>query len=138
MRFHHLGLAVRDPRVATLQLRAMGYSTQRFCWDPLQGVDLMFMTAQGQPAIEVISARAGTPSPVDRILQATATAIYHHCLEVDSVRSVVQRWRHSQLSFDLVGSPTPAVLFEGRFVSFYRVRGVGIVEFLECGGRRPC
>src|SRR5262245_14264498 len=130
LRFHHLGLAVRQPRPTLAFLRTLGYQIGPTVCDELQRVDLVFCRSATMPAVEVVL-RARADSPSDAILQRTAAQIYHVCYEVDDFEDALGRLRSEGHRPHCVVPRMPAVLFGGRLVSFHYVGGFGLVELLE-------
>jgi methylmalonyl-CoA/ethylmalonyl-CoA epimerase len=131
MKFHHFGLAARDPEQAAKFVQLSGYSCGAPVFDPLQNVFLRWCEKQGEPSVEIVSP-AGADGPLVNILAAQTSCFYHLCYEtiMDS-GSIVESMRESGLRVITVASPKPAVIFQGRNVSFYLVHGFGLIELLE-------
>lgn len=131
LKFHHFGLAARDPEQAANFVRLSGYSCGVPVFDPLQNVFLRWCEKPGEPAVEIVSP-TGVDGPLANILASQATSFYHLCYETESdSRSVVESLRESGLRVIVVASSKPAVMFEGKKVSFYIVHGFGLIELLE-------
>lgn len=131
MRFHHLGLAARDPDRAQTMVEATGYACDRPVFDPLQRVMLRWCTKAGEPAIEIVSP-ADNDGPLANVLADHPTSFYHLCYEVEGdTAAAVEAMRAWGLRLVTVLQPTPAILFGGRLVSFHVVQGFGLVELLE-------
>lgn len=129
--FHHLGLAVKDDAVALRWLEALGYRCGEKVFDPLQNVHLRLCTSPSHPTVEIVQPPMEGGSPVDGIVSRFNEMIYHTCYEVDDAARVVAEVKGRGLPLVTIMKPTPALLFGGRHVSFYRVKGFGIVELLE-------
>lgn len=128
--FDHLGLATRDPEATLKFLRGLGYDTPPTVHDPLQSANLVYCTHAAMPAVEVIFA-GDDPGPLDAILSARPTDIYHQCYRsIDRQRSLaaIKAAGHRVV---LVSAPKPAVLFGGLSVSFHLVKGFGLIEIIE-------
>ena len=130
LRFHHLGLAVREPEPALRFLQSLGYGIGRWICDDLQKVNLMMCRSATMPDVEVIC-RVGETGPLDSILSRVESLIYHVCYEVDDLEAVLEDLRGQGHRLRCVESRKPALLFAGRQVSFYYVQGFGLIEMLE-------
>jgi hypothetical protein len=120
--FHHFGLAVRQPAPAISFLSSLGYEMGEPVYDPEQNV---------QPAVEIVYPGKG-PGPVDYLVQRhEAGIIYHPCYETPDLARALEQLAQSGVRADCVVAPKPAPLFGGRRVSFYRVKGMGLIEILE-------
>ena len=129
-RFHHLGLAVKQPEMATTFLSGLGYKIGRAVRDPRQNVNLLLCTRRGMPAVEIIYPTE-TPGPLGPILKARSTSIYHICYETRNPDKVLKILKAQNRAVTLTSPPQPAILFKGRKVSFYIVAGFGLIEILE-------
>jgi hypothetical protein len=129
--FHHMGLAVKDDSAALILLGALGYTWGERVFDPRQNVNLRLCTAPGRPSVEIVQPGAEGPSPVDGMISSYNAMIYHTCYETGDLTATLTEMKRLGLRFVRISPPTPAVLFGGRRVSFYKVQGVGIIEFLE-------
>jgi hypothetical protein len=131
LRFHHFGLAVRAPEPAQAYLRSLGYRLGEAVYDPHQNVHLIMGEHDDQPAVEIIYPGNG-PGPVDVLVQRHESGvIYHPCYETPDLAQTLEQFSQAGIRVDCVAPPTPAPLFNGRKVSFYRVRGIGLIELLE-------
>lgn len=130
LRFHHLGLAVRQPEPALAFLRTLNYEIGPRVHDELQRVNLMLCTSESMPDVEVVF-RASEAGPLDAILKRTDAQLYHVCYEVDDLEAVLLAMREDGHRPHCVVPRTPAILFGGRLVSFYYLGGFGLVELLE-------
>ena len=130
LRFHHFGLAVRDVPAALNVLRGLGYRCQDEIHDPLQEVRLVWCDHPAMPAVELV-APSDKPGPVDNILEHSTESIYHLCYEASDIDESVEAIKASGLRVLPVAPPKPAVLFGGRRVGFYQLRGFGLIEILE-------
>jgi methylmalonyl-CoA/ethylmalonyl-CoA epimerase len=129
--FHHLGLAVRQPEKAKQFLSFLGYHIGQPVYDPLQKTHLIMCTGDhGMPDAEIIYP-GEEPGPLQALLEGRNELIYHICYQTDDVEGSVNRIRDCGIRASLVSPPKPAVLFEGRKVSFYMVAGFGLIELLE-------
>jgi methylmalonyl-CoA/ethylmalonyl-CoA epimerase len=128
--FHHFGLAVRNIDPARKVLAGMGYRCGEDVYDPLQEVTLVWCEHVTMPAVEIV-APTGKPGPVDSIVAANDAAVYHLCYSTSSIDASVTAIRDSGIRIIPVVPPKPAVLFGGKHVGFYQVRGFGLIEIVE-------
>ena len=134
-RFHHLGLAVPGPDQAFRFLETLGYTAGAQTFDPLQNVNLAMRHHGHMPDVEVIWPGVG-PSPIDQMLKR-GNMIYHMCFETDDAPASIAAMEADGLRVLSLGSPKPARLFGGVPVSFHRVDGVGLVEFIHGSPQPP-
>lgn len=128
--FHHYGLAVKDATAAQSFLMGMGYHIGERIYDPLQRVNLHWCTAVSAPAIELVSP-ADNPGPLDRMLAEQDTLVYHLCFESREIEQSLSQIRDDGHRVLCVVPPKPAVLFGGKRVGFYLIKGFGLIELLE-------
>lgn len=128
--FDHFGLAVRDPAAALRVLHGLGYESGEQVYDPLQNVNLVWCEHTDMPAIELVSP-AETPGPLQNILSDQPEMLYHLCYSSADLEASVAAISQSGIRVLPVAEPKPAVLFGGRKVGFYQVRGFGLVEIVE-------
>ncbi len=129
--FHHLGLAVKQPREAENFLSTLGYQMGAAVFDPVQNVHLALCTHATQPAVEIIWP-GDSQGPIDRLTQRhPAGIVYHVCYQTMDLAATLAHLEAAGLRVLCISSPSPAVLFGGRKVSFYNVAGMGLIEILE-------
>jgi catechol 2,3-dioxygenase-like lactoylglutathione lyase family enzyme len=130
--FHHLGLAVKDVDRALNFVADLGYHASEPVRDELQNVNLVFCTSESMPAVEIIWPTE-TSGPVSDILKFRDELIYHSCYESSDLQKTLTAIRKEGHLIVCISPPTSAPLFSGRKVSFYNVRGLGLIEILETG-----
>ena len=131
LKFNHLGLAVRDDREGLIMVEALGYELGNRFYDPLQNVFVRLCIAPGRPTVEIVQPGDKGKSPIDSIISKYNEVIYHTCYETPDLTKTLQGIEHVGLRLMTLSERTPAVLFGGRHVSFYKVFGWGIIELLE-------
>lgn len=131
VRFHHFGLAARDPERAAAFLGVLGYTVSPTVRDPLRGVDLAMATHPSMPAVEIIAPLGGDGGPLAAALRRDAEVIYHVCFETRDRARVLDALGEAGGRALPVAEAAPAVLFDGRRVSFHRVAGFGLIELLD-------
>ena len=128
--FDHLGLAVRKPDHALKFLLAGGYNASPPVYDSEQNANLIMCSSSEMPNVEIIFPGEGE-SPVDNILSKLDAGMYHMCYRAADPQASVEQMSSNGLRVFCLSEPKPAVLFNGRKVSFYSVGGFGIIELIE-------
>ena len=134
LRFHHLGVAVRKPTDTVQFMRFLGYEVGDAVYDPRQGVNLIMCRHAGPvPDVEIVYPDAARgKSPVDAFLRMRPDGlVYHVCYVTADLAGSLAALETAGLRVVCVAPPAPAVLFEGRRVSFYNIVGIGLCEILE-------
>jgi hypothetical protein len=129
LRFHHLGLAVPAPEPAFAFLEALRYQPGAQTFDPLQNVNLAMRHHASMPDVEVIWPGDG-PSPIDQMIKR-GNMIYHMCFETDDAAASLAAMEEAGHRVFSLGEPKPARLFGGVPVSFHRIDGFGLIEFIH-------
>ena len=130
LRFHHFGLAVRSTAGAEQVLRGLGYKVGEQLHDPLQNVMLNWCEHAHMPAVELVSP-TDSPGPLDNFLAAQAEMIYHLCFAADNIAAAVAAISADGIRVLPVVPPKAAVLFGGKRVGFYLLKGFGLIEIIE-------
>ncbi len=130
LRFHHLGLASRREDKSLKFLEGLGYNIGNRIYDPLQNVHLRLCKADSMPDVEIV-VPSNSAGPLDRILNTAEANFYHICYETINLNDSLQAIKNHGVRVICVSKPKPAVLFDGRDVSFYTIRGLGLIELLE-------
>jgi methylmalonyl-CoA/ethylmalonyl-CoA epimerase len=129
--FNHMGIAVSDFDKSLKFYSLLGYQKMHpvIIRDKLQGVDLIMLTHDSLPNIELVRPYS-EKSPVNNYLKEHDTEIYHLCYEVESFDNVLKELKKN-LRVINVSEPKPAILFDNRLVAFYFIKGVGLIELLK-------
>lgn len=130
LQFHHLGLATRDEESARLFLDGMGYSFSDAMYDPLQKVNLRMCTSIDCPDVELITI-ADEDGPLNNIIGDHQGLIYHSCYSSSDVGKTLSKMKQHGIRVALISAPKPAKLFDGTLVSFYMVKGIGLLEIIH-------
>lgn len=128
--FHHMGLALRKEDEALKFLSGLGYDLGNKVYDPEQKVFLRLCTKETQPAVELVT-KGDEESPLDNILKKYSWLVYHTCYETKDLDASLQSMEKYGIRALPVAPRKPAVLFGGRYVSFYTIMGFGLIEILE-------
>ena len=131
LKFHHLGLAVKDDAKALLMLQALGYKIGERVYDPKQNVFVRLSSAAAHPAVEIVQPGDKGKSPVDGLVTRYEELIYHTCYETPDLAETLSSLEKTGLRCMPLTERIPAILFGGRHVSFYKIPGWGIIELLE-------
>ena len=81
------------------------------------------------PSVELVRS-LNKNSPLENYLKKNNEIIYHVCYEVDGSIDL-DTYLFSKMKYICVSEPKPAILFDNRNVSFYYVKGIGLIEILE-------
>jgi methylmalonyl-CoA/ethylmalonyl-CoA epimerase len=130
LNFHHFGLAVKKEDRALVYLKALGYRISELTFDPEQNVNLRMCHHATEPDVELVMPGEGE-GPLTPIFKRFDELVYHLCYEVEDLEVSLDAMDAAGLSVIPVAPPKPAILFDNRKVSFYRVRGFGTIELLE-------
>jgi methylmalonyl-CoA/ethylmalonyl-CoA epimerase len=129
--FHHIGLAVREPSAARAMVEGLGYTLQSPVCDQAQNVNLIMALHPAMPDIEIIWS-TGRAGPLDKMLQNhPGGLVYHLCFVAEDVQASLDAMEQAGLDAFCVSSAKAAVLFGGRMVSFYVIKGLGLIELIE-------
>lgn len=129
--FHHFGLALKRERSALNFLRSLGYSAGKLIYDPEQNVNLRLCKHKLMPAVEIVLPGEDGESPLTPILKQHSEIIYHTCYETENLSKTLSFFEENNVRCMCVSKPKPAILFGGRYVSFYQIIGFGLIELLE-------
>lgn len=130
LRFHHIGVAVRDIRKAIPLFQDLfGYELRSGPFDdPIQKVSVCFLSRRDEDMIIELVAPLGDDSPVTGKLKAGGGA-YHICYEVPDIRASIERFveKHSVL----ISGPDPAVAFNQREIAWLMTEARVLVELVQ-------
>jgi hypothetical protein len=130
LKFHHFGLAVREPASAFRYLQSLGYTPGHQAFDPLQRVNVAMRHHVEMPDVEVVWPGAG-PSPIDNLVKRSGSLLYHLCYLSADVERALGTLNAAGLHVTTISAPQPAILFGGQKVSFYDIDEVGMIEIIE-------
>jgi len=129
MKFHHVGIAVKNINAAILAYKALGYSqTTAIIHDPIQNVQLCFLNKDNSPTLELV-ASVTLESPINNILAKSGPTPYHNCFEVDNLIQSVANLR--LVGYRRLTSIVPAIAFGNRNICFLYHEEIGLIELLE-------
>lgn len=128
MKFHHIGMAVKDLDATASVYEQGGYKRSASVFDPIQDVNICWLTKEGMPTIELL-APVDEKSPVNKTLEKVGVSPYHCCYVVNDLEDAVVKLR--KLKYILVSKPAEAVAFCGSRVCFLFYKNVGLIELVE-------
>lgn len=111
-------------------LRLLGYELSELVHDPVLSVNLRLCIHSSFPAVEIVMP-GSERGPLDGVLRRHEQLLYHTCYEVADREAVLMELNVVGLRVVPVLPPTPAVLFDGRLVSFHTILGFGLIELLD-------
>lgn len=128
MKFHHIGMAVKSIDATAALYKSAGYRMSEIVFDPIQNVDICWLTKEGAPIVELL-APVDETSPVCKTLEKNGVTPYHCCYVVDNIDEAVKELRKER--YVLTNKPVPAVAFRGGSVCFLYNKNMGLVELVE-------
>ena len=127
-RFHHIGLAVNDIDATATFYERGGYHRSETIFDPLQNVNICWLTREGYPIVELLASVNGN-SPVNKVLEKNGVIPYHTCYIVPNIDEAALQLRKQR--YVMVSKPAEAVAFCGSRVAFFFNKDVGLIELVE-------
>ena len=131
LKFHHIGVAVKDISATAAIYVAGGYKQSATIYDPEQNVNICWLTKAGMPVVELLEPVDET-SPVNKTLEKNGVITYHTCYIVDDIEQAVKDLR--KMKYVIVSRPVEAVAIHGCKVSFLYNKNVGLIELVEAPG----
>jgi methylmalonyl-CoA/ethylmalonyl-CoA epimerase len=127
-KFHHIGVAVKDLDATASVYEQGGYRRSASIFDPIQNVNICWLTKEGMPTVELLAPEDDT-SPVNKTLEKNGVTPYHTCYVVDNIEETVAQLRKQK--YVMVSKPAEAVAFCGSRVCFLFNKNVGLIELVE-------
>lgn len=128
LKFHHIGIAVKDIDATATVYEDGGYRMSDIIFDPIQNVDICWLTKDGEPIVELL-APVDENSPVNKTLEKNGVTPYHCCYVVDNIEEAVAELKKQR--YVLTSKPAEAVAFCGSRVCFLYNKNVGLIELVE-------
>lgn len=125
--FHHIGVATKSIEKEFPIYSVLGYSPEGDCFvDKLQGIRGLFITAPGQPRLELLENLPGRTT-LDGPLRS-GNKMYHIAYTVQNIETVVQtgtarRWR--------ILSPLKESTYFGKRICFVLASNMQMIELIE-------
>lgn len=127
-RFHHIGVAVKTMDATLEVYKAGGYNASTITFDPVQNVNICWLTKVGMPTVELL-APVDESSPVCKTLEKNGVTPYHMCYIVEDMESAVAELR--KMKYVVVVKPVEAPAITNCKVSFLFNKNVGLIELVE-------
>lgn len=128
MRFHHIGVAVKSIDATAIMYENGGYKRSNVTYDPVQNVNICWLTKPGMPMIELLEP-VNEMSPVCKTLEKNGVSPYHLCYQVDELESAISSLR--KIKYVIVSKPVIAPAITGCKVAFMFNKNVGLIELVE-------
>lgn len=126
--FHHIGVAVKSIEETANLYRRGGYYCSATVFDPIQNVNICWLTKEGMPTVELL-APVDENSPVNKTLEKVGVSPYHCCYVVEKLEDACAELRKQK--YIMVSKPAGAVAFCGSRVCFLFNKNVGLIELVE-------
>lgn len=126
--FHHFGVACRDIDKSAEEYSILGYDKGPTIFDPLQNVNICFLSHPDMPLIELLSP-VNSESPVIQILDKNGTTPYHTCYETEDIEEAIKSFKRRH--YIIVSKPQQACAIDGRRVAFLYNVNSGLIELVE-------
>lgn len=131
MKFHHIGVAVKDIEKTAAVYVQGGYKQSQTTFDPVQNVNICWLTKEGMPTVELL-APVDESSPVCKTLEKNGVTPYHTCYTVDNLEDAMAELR--KMKYVIVAKPEVAPAISNCRVSFLFNKNVGLIELVETPG----
>lgn len=128
LKFHHIGIAVRDLDATATLYEAGGYRRSAVVDDPVQHVRICWLSKDGAPLVELL-APLDDDAPVRNILDKVGVSPYHCCYEADNLEEAVAALKRQR--YALVRRPVEAPALRGSRVCFLFNKNIGLIELAE-------
>lgn len=128
MKFHHIGVAVKDISATAAVYVTGGYKQSDTIFDPIQNVNICWLTKENMPVVELLEPVDET-SPVNKILEKNGVTPYHTCYIVEEIELAMKELR--KMKYIVVSKPAEAVAIHGCKVCFLFNKNVGLIELVE-------
>jgi len=128
MVFHHIGIATSNIEDTITRYRYMGFETSDIIHDPVQHVNLAFLTKENYPLYELVQP-VDNRSPVQNIVSKVGVTPYHMCYLVEDLEEAIAYFKKDK--YILIVKPVPAVAFNNQLICFLFHKDTGIVELLQ-------
>lgn len=126
--FHHIGIACRNIDKTAEVYSALGYKKGDVVFDPLQNINICFLSHPSMPLVELLSP-VDENSPVVQILDKNGVTPYHTCYVVNNLEDAIKAFKHRR--YVIVSKPKEACAIENRRVAFMYNADMGLIELVE-------
>ena len=128
MLFHHIGIATESINKTSFYYLDAGYCMSEVIFDPIQKVNIAFLTKDSMPIIELVEPVSDV-SPVSNILKKSGVSPYHICYHVVDINFSISELKKKK--FVLLFKPVEAVALFNKKICFLYNKDIGLIELLE-------
>lgn len=128
MKFHHIGVAVKSIDKTAAVYVTGGYTQSATTFDPVQNVNICWLTKDGMPTVELLEPVDET-SPVCKTLEKNGVTPYHTCYIVEDIEQAVADLR--KMKYLAVSNPVEALAIRNSKVCFLFNKNTGLIELVE-------
>lgn len=128
-KFNHYGIALVTFKNSLIFYKSLGYSVKKRFSDYRQNVDLILLTKNNFPTIELVKARKKV-NPLTSYLKNHDNQIYHVCYEILKKNFDIKIFL-KKYDYIYIIKLKANTVFSKKFASFYHIKGIGLVEFLH-------
>ena len=131
MKFHHIGVAVKDISATAAVYVSGGYHQSEITYDPEQNVNICWLTKEGMPVVELLEPVDET-SPINKTLEKLKAVDQSRQEFVSNVSHELKTPITSiRVLADSLMGMVEAVAIHGYKVSFLYNKNVGLIELVE-------
>lgn len=127
-RFHHIGIAVKSIEKTAGLYEQGGYARSKTKLDPVQKVNICWLTKEGMPTVELIEP-VDENSPVCQTLGKNQAVTYHTCYEVEKLDLAIKELRG--MRYVQVSEIEKAPAMHHSRICFLFNKLVGLIELVE-------
>lgn len=127
-KFHHIGVAVFNIDITAGYYIEAGYKKSDTIIDPIQNVQICFLSKEGMPSIELL-APVDEKSPINDTLKKMGVSPYHCCYLVDNMDEAIKQLKRKK--YICIVKPVSACAIDNRRVSFLFNKDIGLIELVE-------
>lgn len=128
MKFHHIGVAVKEIEKTAAVYVQGGYKKSVITFDPVQQVNVCWLTKEGMPTVELVEP-VDDSSPVCKTLEKNGVTSYHTCYLVEDIEKAIAELR--KMRYVVVVKPVVAPAIMNSKVCFLYNKHVGLIELVE-------
>ena len=126
---NHIGYAVKSiEETARLYVDA-GWTLSEIFDEKIQNTKIAFLTKEGLPTIELVSALDETKSPVDSFIKANGVCPYHICYNVTDINQAVEDLYEE--GFKPLFMPVESEAMENHRICYLFHLNIGLIELVE-------
>lgn len=128
MKFHHIGVAVKEIEKTAAVYVLGGYKPSTITFDSVQQVSICWLTKEGMPTVELVEP-VDDLSPVCKTLEKNGVTLYHTCYQVEDIEKAIAELR--KMRYVVVVKPVVAPAIMNSKVCFLYNKHVGLIELVE-------